>query len=179
MKNPIATLTAFVMLSTTMTGCPLPANAPVAPFDATGTYVGTWSGSTTTDATAKQDVQECPLEFTLTQDVDAAWPQRFAVSGSAYIDYSCLELPEWAETPPPSVIQVAGVMDEQGKVGLVSGACGTGMCVALGLDGPGVDADGDGLMDSISGEWQYSLLLAGFTPFIIRGSFEAAAEMYE
>ncbi len=179
MKKVFAPLTLLVFGSVTLAGCPVPQNAPVPPFDASGTYVGTWSGSTTTDATAKQDVEECPLEFTLTQDVDAGWPQRFGVSGTAVIDYSCLELPEWVETPPPSEIQVGGVMDEQGKVGLVSAGCGTGMCVALGLDGPGVDADGDGLMDSISGEWQYSILLAGFTPFIVRGSFEAAAALYE
>jgi hypothetical protein len=162
-----------------MVGCPPVGEAPRPPFDATGDYAGTWTGSTTTNATKQQDVTACPLEISLTQNVTAPWPQRFAVSGTASIDYSCIELPEWVETPPPSTVQVGGVMDEQGKVELLTGACGTGLCVVLGLDGPGVDEDGDGLMDSISGEWQYSLLLAGFTPFTIRGSFEAATELYE
>lgn len=162
-----------------LAGCPPVEDAPRPPFDATGDYAGTWTGSTTTNATKQQDVAACPVEISLTQNVAAPWPQRFAVSGTASIDYSCIELPEWIETPPPSTVQVGGVMDEQGKVGLLTGACGTGLCVVLGLDGPGIDEDGDGFMDSFSGEWQYSLLLAGFTPFTIRGSFQAAAEMYE
>ncbi|MBI1317954.1 MAG: hypothetical protein GC168_03260 [Candidatus Hydrogenedens sp.] len=162
-------------------GCPPVGGVPVAPFDATGYYEGTWSGSTMS-GTAKEDAQEvqaCPLEFTLTQNVNAPWPQRFGVNGTVKVDYSCLTLPDWVDTPPPGEVNVAGVMDEQGKVGLLTGGCGTGMCVALGLDGPGVDTDSDGYMDSFSGEWQFSLLLAGFTPFTIRGSFQAAEAMYE
>ncbi len=179
MKRPLVSLFLCALGGTGLTGCPPVDGVPVPPFDATGNYAGTWSGSTTTGATAKQEVQECPLEFTLVQNAGAAWPQSFAVTGSAYIDYSCFDLPEWAETPPPSDVQLAGVMDEEGKMGLVSGGCGTGMCVVPGMDGPAVDADGDGAVDSYSGEWQFSLLLAGFTPFTIRGSFEAAAALYE
>jgi len=164
-----------------LSGCPPVGGTPVPRFDASGVYEGTWNGTTAsgTKAEEAQEVLACPLEFTLTQNVSAPWPQSFGVSGSAVIDYSCLTLPEWVETPPPGVVQLSGVMDDQGKVGLLTGGCGTGMCVVLGMDGPGVDADDDGQMDSFSGEWQFSLLLAGYTPFTIRGSFEAAAALYE
>jgi hypothetical protein len=178
MKRILPTLATVAFAASALTGCPPPGGAPVPPFDAMGVYAGTWNG-TATGGGKEQEVAECPLELTLEQDVNAPWPQRFGVSGTVYVDYSCIELPEWAETPPPSMVQVGGVMDEQGKVGLLTGACGTGMCVALGLDGPGVDTDGDGFMDTFSGGWQYSLLLAGFTPFTVQGSFEAAAEIYE
>jgi len=155
-----------------LAGCPPQGELPFPPFNATGVYAGTWSGETEKGSETPQEVTACPLELDLTQDVAADWPQRMAVSGTAYIDYSCIELPEWAEQEPtPSLVNVGGVMDENGKLGLLTGACGTGLCVALGLDGTGEDIDGDGMMDRYSGTWSYSLLLAGFTPFTIEGDF--------
>ena len=165
---------ALCVAAVSLTGCPPGTELPVPPFDATGTYVGTWSGQATTGAT-KQEIAACPLELTLTQNTAANWPQSFAVTGSVFIDFSCIELPEWAEDQElePGLVQVTGVMNEPGQLGLLTGGCGTGLCVVLGLDGTGVDADNDGMMDTYAGDWAFSLLLAGVEPLTIRGSFDA------
>lgn len=159
---------SVVLAALLLPGCP-PGQLPVPPFDASGTFAGTWSG--TPNGSAKQAVAECPLTLTLTQNLAAPWPQSFGVSGTALVDYSCFDLPEWIETPPASLVNVAGVLDAEGNLTLLSGACGTGACVVLSLAGTGTDADNDGRMESYDGAWAYTLLLAGVEPFGFTGTY--------
>lgn len=164
-----AVLSLFAAMSLALQGCPPGTPPPVPPMDATGSYTGNWSG--TPSGTAEQDVTDCPLSLTLTQNVSAQWPASFAVNGTALIDYSCFNLPEWIETPPPSTVNVGGVMDQQGNLTLLSGGCGTGLCVVLSLAGTCDDTDDDGAADLYDGTWTYTLLLAGVQPFGFTGTY--------
>ena len=147
---------------------------PPPPFDTTGTYEGTWEGSTA-DAEKAQVIEACALTMTLQQDVTASYPTDHGVSGSVVVDYSCLDLPEWVGEIPPNTVNVSGILADDGKLTLLSGGCGTGLCVVLALAGEGEDSDSDGAMDAYSGAWSYTILLAGVQPFGVAGTFEVAA----
>lgn len=148
--------------------CPV----PPAPFDATGEYEGTWWG--TTDEAEPQEVVECPLGMSLTQNTSLQYPADHAVSGTITIDYSCIELPEWAERPEASEVEVSGILGDEGNLVLASGGCGTGFCVVLALNGPAQDTDSDGFVDTYSGDWGLAFLLAGVEPLGVSGGFEVA-----
>ncbi|MBL7649688.1 MAG: hypothetical protein JNK74_26225 [Candidatus Hydrogenedentes bacterium] len=166
-------LTGMILVA--LTGCPPEGGFPVPPFDTSGAYSGSWSGTSSDDA---QTVAECPLELTLTQNLSLAFPGDHGVQGVATIDYTCIELPEWAQgETQPSTVEVGGVLESNGRLTLVSAACGTGYCVVLSLAGQGEDADSDGLMYTYAGDWSYQILLAGFEPFGFEGTFvvDAAA----
>ena len=125
----------------------------------------------------QQEILACPLTVTLTQDMTATYPKDHAVQGTVEIDYSCLEeqLPAWVEEIPPNIIQVSGIVADDGKMALFSGGCGTGMCVVLSLGGEGTDIDADVAMDTYSGSWSFVILLAGVPPFGVSGTFEVNA----
>ncbi len=163
------------LLVVTQAGCPPPEGWPRPVFDTTGSYSGTWSGQST-DPQAPQNVVKCPLTLTLTQDLNAGYPGDHAVQGTVVVDYSCIELPEWADTPPPSTVNVGGILADDGTLTLLSGGCGTGMCVVLSLAGAGEDSDDDGYMDRYTGTWSWSLLLAGVQPLTLQGSYELTAD---
>ena len=166
----IAGLCAVVALA----GAGCPGTFPPPPFNATGTYVGTWRGKSNEDS--PQHVRKCPVEIVLTQDTSQAYPQDHVVNGTVTVDYSCIELPEWVQTPPPSVLNVSGVLQDNGNLTLITGGCTTAMCAVLTLTGVGVDADTNGVMDSYSGSWSFTILLAGVEPFSFTGKFEASTE---
>ena len=168
--KPISLLFAAVV-ALLICGCP--AQVPP-PFDTTGAYVGTWSGQTNEGQGQKQqEVAACPLTITLEQDVNTTYPANHGVKGTVVIDYSCVELPEWVTTEiPPSTVQVGGLLADDGKLTLMSGGCGTGLCLVLVLAGQGVDGDADGVMDTYSGSWSFVILLAGVQPFGVSGLFE-------
>lgn len=172
MCKKTAVLTLVVTVAAFVVGCPAP---PPPPFDTTGTYIGTWQGRTDEPEKEKQEIVACPLTITLTQDVSLRWPADHGVKGTVEIDYSCIELPDWLETPPPSTVQVTGLLADDETLGLLSGGCGTGMCLVLAMGGPGVDEDQDGLMDNYSGDWAFGFLLAGIRAFGVSGTFEVAA----
>ena len=142
---------------------------PHPPFDATGSYDGTWQGQTDENT---QTVAACPLQLTLAQNVYANFPARMHVSGTAVIDYSCFDWPEWFPPVPPSTVEVSGLMGEDKHLVLLSGGCGTGFCIVLSLDGQGEDSNNDQLMDEFCGEWKLTFLLAGVQPFGFSGTFE-------
>lgn len=154
------------------TGCP--AQFPKPPFDTTGAYVGTWSGSSTDQ---NQQIAGCPLSLTLTQDVNANYPGDHGVTGTVVIDYACIQLPETVDGPLPTTVNVSGLLEDNGKLTLLSGGCGTAICIVLSLSGPGVDSDGDGYMDSYTGAWAFTILLAGVQPFGINGAFDVAVDL--
>lgn len=151
-------------------GCP--PNQPKPPFNATGRYTGVWSG--TSNETEPQHVENCPLTLKLRHDPAANWPADHTVTGKAIIDYSCINLPDWVEQPAPSRIQVSGLIDNDGRLTLVSGGCTTALCVVLTLTGQCTDNDGDGYADTYSGTWAFRILLAGVEPFGLDGVFDVA-----
>lgn len=155
-----------------LAGCPN-TQFPPPPFDASGTYVGTWSGDVVSNepATKQVEVTNCPLTLDLTQNLDGAFPTNFGVNGMATIDFSCIELPDRFPETPPSMVQVGGIMSDAGKLVLASGGCGTGVCALLTLDGQGEDTDNDGSMDMYDGTWQFTIALAGVLPYQITGTF--------
>ncbi len=149
-------------------GCPEP---PVPPFDATGQYIGTWRGTTTDQA---QTVAACLLTMVLEQDLTKPYPGSHGVQGTVTVDYSCLELPSWVEKPPPSEVEVGGILADDGNLVLATGGCGPGLCIVLLLAGQGVDSNGDGRLDTYTGDWAYTILLAGVQPFGVTGGFEVS-----
>lgn len=175
MRSRIGLLMTATTVVWTAQGC-LPGGWPAPPFDATGTYEGTWQGSTdeNTPADYQQQVVACPLTVTLTQDLSAPYPGDHVVTGTVVVNYSCVELPEWMTEIPDSVVQVTGLLADDGKLTLLSAACGTGACLGLGLTGDAVDEDGDGAMDAYSGEWGLAIMLAGIEAFGVDGTFEVA-----
>ena len=146
---------------------------PKPPFDTTGTYIGTWSG--VSDDTA-QTVAACPLTINLNQDLTLAYPGDHAVTGTVTIDYSCIELPDWVDEPLPTTVPVAGILKDDGTLGLMTGGCDVAICVVLGLAGQGYDDEGDGVMDAYEGNWTYAILLAGVQPFGFGGVFSVERE---
>jgi hypothetical protein len=161
-----------------LSGCPPPEGWPKPPYDATGTYAGTWQGRTSdAKADAVQEIPVCPLTITLTQDLALPYPQDHGVKGTVNIDYSCLQdvLPEDIEQLPDSNVIVSGLLGDDGNLVLLSAACGTGACAVLTLAGAGEDADADGRMDTYSGQWSFIILLAGVQPFGVSGTFSVEA----
>lgn len=152
-----------------LTGCPPEGGFPLPPFDTSGAYTGSWSGTSSDQA---QTVMDCPLELTLTQNLSENFPGDHGVQGVVTVDYSCIELPAWAQDEPqPSMVEVGGLLEDNGKLTLLSGGCGTGFCVVLGLAGQGEDTDDDGFLDTYTGDWSYQILLAGVEPFGFEGTF--------
>ncbi len=111
-----------------------------APMDATGNYTGTWTLFIKDNGTVIDEL-DCPLSMVLEQDITRDPPENVSVNGTVHVEYTCLEdgpnWPAWAEIPEPSNVKVAGTMDENGKLVLLSGGCGPGTCVILVLDGQG------------------------------------------
>lgn len=162
----VPVVSAFLM------ACPPPGGWPKPPFNAIGKYVGDWEGRTTADAERQQVIAACPLSMILTQDLTKPYPGDHGVQGNVTVDYSCLELPEWVAEQPPSVVNVSGILGDDGKLTLLSGGCAPGVCVVLTLAGQGEDTDEDGFMDTYSGTWSYLILLAGVQPFGVSGTYE-------
>lgn len=175
MRTKLLLMVVYAFAGAVLAGCPPPEGWPKPPFDTTGDYAGVWRGQTTTPE-KQQEIPECPLTMTLTQDVNLDYPADHSVSGTVVIDYSCVELPAWAQqTLPASVVNVSGLLADDGKLTLLSGGCGPGICVVLTIAGEGADADADGFMDTYEGAWSFVILLAGVQPFGVSGTFEVAA----
>ena len=172
MFRKVSALVFAAVLVVVAVGCP--GTFPPPPFNATGNFSGTWRGKSNEET--PQHVKRCPLQISLTQDASLAYPQDHLVNGTVTVDYSCIELPEWVETPPPSVLNVSGGLQDNGNLTLISGGCTTALCVVLTLTGAGIDADADGVMESYSGSWSYTILLAGVEPFGFTGKFEVEAD---
>ncbi|MFA6244609.1 MAG: hypothetical protein WC655_26940, partial [Candidatus Hydrogenedentales bacterium] len=137
-RSFVAAIAVVAVTAVLIAGCPPP---PKPPFAMTGDYSGTWSGTSSDNA---QQVTDCDLELSLTQNVNAAFPTDHVVNGTVTIDYSCITLPDWVEDPVPSVVNVTGVLQDNGTLTLVSGGCTTALCVLLTLNGTAQDAGPDG-----------------------------------
>ena len=169
-RTSVGVVCLAVLAVTLGVGCPM--EFPKPPFDVSGTYDGVWNGNSTDQ---KQQVIGCPLSVTLAQNINASYPADHGVSGTVVIDYSCVQLPEWADEPLPTTLSVGGILEDNGKLTLLTGGCDTAICVVLSLAGQGADVDEDGLMDTYEGSWAFTILLAGVEPFGVTGTFDVAA----
>ncbi|MBI2422614.1 MAG: hypothetical protein HYV27_07275 [Candidatus Hydrogenedentes bacterium] len=171
MRNVL--ILAAIFLGIGFSGCPLP--PPSAPFGTTGSYTGTWEGQ---DSGTGEDLV-CELDLSLEQDTSLPFPQNFGVTGMALVDLSCTQLGAILEAYDQPVVQevmVTGVLGGNGEMLLANGACPPGFCVVLAFGGQGEDNDGDGLMDSYSGEWNFTVLPPGMEAHIFTGTFSLEAE---
>ncbi|MBX7258546.1 MAG: hypothetical protein K1Y02_19450 [Candidatus Hydrogenedentes bacterium] len=167
-RSMLAVSLFIAVVTVLIAGCPPP---PKPPFDVSGDYEGTWSGTSTDNA---QQVEDCVLSLSLTQNVNATFPTDHVVNGTVTVDYSCITLPDWVEDPVPSVLNVTGYLQDNGKLTLVTGGCTTALCVVLTLDGTAQDNGSDGFADTYSGTWNFTILLAGVEPFGFTGDFSVA-----
>lgn len=157
------------------------AQAPscTAPMNATGTYSGKWTMPITENDVVVGSV-DCPLEMTLTQNISMQPPDNLKVTGTVHVDFSCLAevptWPAWATIPEPSDVPVSGLMEQSGKLTLLSGGCGPGTCVILSIAGSGAaDAAQNGqvpAMTGYSGEWGFAIGVAFLGNAGGKGTFE-------
>ena len=154
-----------------------------APMDATGNYSGTWSFDIKEGETII-DTVECPISMTLSQDVTLDPLDNLKVTGTVYVDFSCLEevpdWPEWIPIPDPTDVNVTGTMDKDAKIILGTGGCGPGTCIILALDGQG-ESDNQNdeeipHMTRYSGKWGLAIGIAFWGGGGVDGIFEAVRD---
>ena len=147
-------LAAAPLVAAMVAGCP----QPTPPFDATGTYTGTWSG--TIDSKGLLTVTDCPLELNLEHDPDLPF-FNFTVIGTTTINWSCLLPPELLEflalEPQDISLPMLAELQEDGSLTLDIEIDTGGVLdlplrnFAFQLDALGTDIDGDGFMDRLEG----------------------------
>ena len=142
---------------------------PPPAFDTTGTYTGTWEGMSTDD----QEAMACPLTIVFAHDVDAGAIESRRPQGTLMIDFSCIDLPAFVDRPEARNVEATFLLQDDGKLASIVPVCSPNapVCVLLGLDGEGMDEDGDGVMDSYSGDWSYRFLVPGIPAFGVDGTF--------
>lgn len=133
------------------------------PFDATGEYEGGWWVG---------EGDQCPVTAEIQMNAVTALVPLWDATAHFSIDFSCIDWPE--ELPPllPMELDAIGVMDDNGTLTFTALGCTIALCVFFDSTGTGVDADGDGFMDSYTGTWDFAILIAGFAPLGISGEFE-------
>ena len=154
-----------------------------APMDATGTYSGNWSFDIKEGETVI-DTVECNLSMTLAQDVTLSPPNNLKVTGTVFVDFTCLEgipdWPKWLPIPEPTDIEVTGTMYGDGRIILGTGGCGPGTCIILGLDGQGECGSQTGgeipNMTTYSGKWGLAVGIAFLGNYAVDGTFEVVRE---
>ena len=144
------------------------------PFDLTGTYHGTWEAP----IFAEDDPPVvCPLTLKLHQDVQwYYWLVGLNVLGTASFDALCF-LPEpLARLFEYNSLEVAlmGEATSSGAVQLQSGGClgGDSFCVVLRLDGIGIDANRDKIMDVLTGDMRFYFAVEGMDRINVNATFD-------
>jgi hypothetical protein len=148
------------------------------PFNATGSYAGTWRTQDLTDT----QVTGCPISFTLRHIITDNVLESTELTGTVALDFSCFEL---AQSLIDFGVLDIGTLELEGYV-LPGGtielhtkdliSCSGNECfrfVALGI---GADSDGDGKLDAFEGDWDALALLSGVAPVPLNGSFAVAVE---
>ena len=173
----VAMAMACMVSAAFLTGCP----TVVAPFDATGDYVGTWDGTATLTSTAGTTpiaVADGPITVGLLHEpdlplinmevvgfVEVDWDYLLGPLAS-FIDLSGFDVP----------IPILGSMQEDGSMSLSLSGCpeGLGVCGSVTLDGTGVDTDADGEMDEFSGTFSLQLTVGELT-VELQGTLDVAS----
>ncbi len=138
-------------------GCPQTPPDPrpegaVAPFDARGTYQGTWSANGDQN---QADITNCTITITITSHaMNPSQPEgeeaRDLISGTVAIDGACLTLSQSAVLST-STMNVAGWVTQSGQIQVQSTGTSTGVAPTSILLGPGADTTSDKRLDSFTG----------------------------
>lgn len=149
----IALCAALLLVSGLMSsGCPIEFFEP--PFDATGSYEGTWNVG------LKQG--DCALRMDLAQDVESGLIENARVSGAVEVDFTCFAdffdlLVENEIIEGQRTFDVEGFLLPEGTLELntpeFAADCDDTVCVSLIFVGTGEDVDSDGSMDDYAGGW--------------------------
>ena len=178
MKKILLLTTTILCGAVVLMGCPLD---ELIPFDATGTYQGTWSIGTEDTA---ELLEGCGITMTLAQDITALPLENVKISGTVQLNLSCVAVVEWlqglglpvSESFSIAPITVEGVMLPDGTVELNSPdileECPEGeVCMRLAFIGKGQDIDADGAMDAYAGTWG-GVITVGEASLPVLGAFD-------
>ncbi len=151
MKKLLRTLSGAALTALAISGCAALGIAP--PFDATGVYRGTWTG--TVQGATNAD-RSCSVTFDLKQADSSSFLQGFALTGEATIYFSCSSmLDDIAENGLPARVSlgVKGFLLPDGSIAFASIEPGTTQSILITVSGAGLDNDSDGIMDQIKADW--------------------------
>ena len=164
-----------VCLLVSLAGCNVLSVAP--PFEASGTYDGTWEGGLT-DVTST--ARRCSLILTLTDDSkQLTWLSDFTVGGTCIMNFTCPQVfADFTDAGVPAVLRVPvfGTVTALGRVVLASRETVGGVSIALAIDANGSDEDGDGQMDGLAGTFTLSVDAGQPRLAEIEGTLEAAVD---
>ncbi|MBW7864659.1 MAG: hypothetical protein GX580_16195 [Candidatus Hydrogenedens sp.] len=172
-KHRIPALLAALVLAGAG-GCSLLTLRP--PFDATGSYTGTWTGTLRGGTGAERS---CKVTLKLEQDPAYSFLQGFAVKGAATVYFTCASvLGDVADAGLPGRLStdVTGFVLPGGTVSLASIRASGTESMVIGISGNGEDRDENGAMDGLKGNWSLSINQPGFSPLVISGTVAVAAQ---
>ncbi len=145
----------------------LPISAP--PFDATGSYAGTWEGTDSYSNAA----MSCSLDITLAQPADASFPRNYQVEGTATFHWACDSVQEaflGSRLPAKTTLPISGYMLPSGTLKLSGDYSGAEAKYETDISGSGADISNDGKMDSLQGSLYLEVNPAPGRIRYIRGS---------
>ena len=149
---------------------------PDVPFDATGTYSGTWEGVVTG---SEDSVNACALTLQLRQDVGASNLERLKVEGEITLNFTCASLmTQLGEIGLPETLKLGmtGVMTPAGQLLLGSLEGSEDLSVVVGIDAQGDDADGDEYMDALTGDFVLYIEVPEYPRIDISGTLAVMTE---
>ena len=146
MRKHLLLVAAVGVAAAGLAGCP-----SLAPFDVTGAYAGTWEM-----VQMSEEKDACPITFTLAQDASG-----LQVTGTVEMRVGCFgdffQGLEDAGLLAPITLNVEGTLAPEGTLILATpellDECTENLCLKAVFTGKGEDADGDGAMDTWSGNW--------------------------
>lgn len=168
MRVPMYILAAAAAL---LCGCPI--NYALSPFDATGSYVGTWE----MESPDPERPYLCSAELVLDQDLALPFPANHEVLGTLTFNFTCPRvLAAFADRGIPAILtlELTGGILPNGQVLFASGACEEIECQGIFLTILGEDTDKDGFMDHLDGDWAFGALL-DTTVAVLSGTVTANA----
>ncbi|HNR31841.1 MAG TPA: hypothetical protein PKI11_13210 [Candidatus Hydrogenedentes bacterium] len=152
-------------------GCPI--GYVIVPFDSSGVYSGTWEAT----LEGSSEVISCVVTVALEQDVEAGFPEDHLVRGTITLNMTCPgALRELGRLGFPAIVHLSltGAQLPDGSLYFVSGACEELTCQGVFVSARGQDADDDGRMDVIEGDWSFGALI-GSNIITLRGGLTAVA----
>jgi len=124
---------------------------PKPPFDASGSYSGTWEGTVVSSGYPVH----CFLDITLTHQAGESFPRNYQVEGSATFDWACDSVQETfrgADMPPASTIPLSGYMLANGSLLLNVIYSDDDATYVVDVSAACIDSSGDDVVDRISGD---------------------------
>ena len=172
MRKLIQACACTALAALMFTGCAALGITP--PFDATGVYQGTWTGTVQGAADGERN---CSVTFDLKQADSYQLLQGFAIAGEATIYFSCSStLNDIAETGLPARLnlKVQGFLLPDGSIAFASVEPGAVQTVLMAVSGTGLDNDKNGTMDQIKANWTLIIDQPTHSRITITGKVEAA-----